>query len=147
MIKIIQGNIFDSDMQVIVNPCNCLGVCGKGLALEFKKRYPKYYKVYREICLREQLDTGKLFLYKNNNPWILSFPTKKHWRNPSKIEYIESGLDYFNQRYKDWEVGSIAFSALGCQNGGLSWDRVRPIMINKLGNLDIEIELYVPLEG
>lgn len=146
MIKVINnGNIFDSKMQTITCTINTVGVMGRGIALEFKRRYPNYYKGYRKHCEQGLVTTGKIYLHKKTNPWILSFPTKEHWKNPSKIEWIEQGLDYLADNYKRMGIESLALPALGCANGGLDWEIIRILIIKKLENLPIEIELYAPI--
>lgn len=143
-IKYVKGDIFEADTQTIVNTVNCVGVMGKGLALEFKKRYPKMYEEYRKEYEKGRLDIGRLHLYKDNsNHWILNFPTKKHWRQKSRLEYIRKGLETFAEKYRDWGIKSIAFPQLGCQLGGLNWKDVKPIMEHYLKNLpDLSAVIY-----
>jgi O-acetyl-ADP-ribose deacetylase (regulator of RNase III) len=132
------GNIFDSKMQIIVNPVNCVGVMGKSLALGFKNRYPKMFKDYFKRCCNKELKIGRPYLFEN----ILNFPTKKHWKDNSKIEDIELGLEYFVNNYSKMNIKSIAFPMLGCGLGGLKWANVKESMEKYLGKLDIEIEIY-----
>ena len=135
-IKYVEGDIFKANTQTIVNTVNCVGVMGKGLALKFKKRYPKMYEQYRREYEEGRLDIGKLHLYKNNaDQWILNFPTKRHWRQKSRAEYIRKGLETFVENYRDWGIKSIAFPQLGCQLGSLNWKDVKPIMEHYLKNL------------
>lgn len=139
------GNIFESKCNTIVNTVNCVGVMGKGIALEFKKLYPDMYLDYIQKCQDKILQPGKPYLYKNLvGKSILNFPTKNHWRSPSKLSYIIEGLDWFIENYEKLDIQSIAFPPLGCGNGGLTWDIVGPIMYQKLCNLPIEIEIYAP---
>ena len=119
MITLVKGDIFDSDAQTIVNTVNCVGVMGKGIALQYKNKYPDMFIKYRDICNRNLLDVGKLWLYKDMDKWILNFPTKKHWKDPSEIEYLELGLQKFVDTYKEKGITSIAFPLLGANNGGL----------------------------
>ena len=142
MIEYIEGDIFSSPAQVIVNTINTVGVMGKGLALAFKQRYPKMFTCYRTACGKRQLKAGKLMLWYAPDHWILLFPTKEHWRNPSKLEYIESGLIKFVNTYADKNITSIAFPRLGCGNGELNWDDVRPMMERYLKPLPIDIYIY-----
>lgn len=130
MIEYVEGDIFNSPAQVIVNTVNTVGVMGKGLALSFKKRYPEMFASYRSACEKRQLKTGKLMLWYAPDHWILLFPTKENWRNPSKLEYIENGLIKFVNTYAEKNITSIAFPKLGCGNGELNWDDVRPLMEN-----------------
>ena len=143
--KILIGNIFDSTKQTLVNTVNCVGVMGKGVALEFKKRYPAMYSEYVSLCEQKKLKPGKPYLYSDlTGTSILMFPTKDHWRSPSKMDYITDGLDWFAEHYKDLGIQSISFPPLGCGNGGLTWEMVGPIMYNKLKDLPIDIEIYAP---
>ncbi len=143
MITYVQGNIFQSPAQVLVNTVNTVGVMGKGIALEFKKLYPEMFKEYQLRCETGQLVIGKLFLYKTINKWILNFPTKRHWRHPSRLEYIEQGLKSFASNYNQLNIHSIAFPALGCGNGELNFGRqVQPLMEKHLKNLLIDIFIY-----
>jgi len=138
-----KGDIFDSQAQVIVNTVNCKGVMGKGLALSFKQRYPAMFPAYQQECKTGKLRIGRPTLYKESTPWILNFPTKDHWRPPSKMEYIEKGLAYFIAHHKEAGIRSIAFPKLGAQNGKLSWDDVGPVMAKYLGPLDIDVYIYI----
>jgi O-acetyl-ADP-ribose deacetylase (regulator of RNase III) len=142
-IQYLKGSIFDSTAQVIVNTVNCKGVMGKGLALAFKQRYPEMFLVYQQECKTGKLRIGRPILYKASNPWILNFPTKDHWRPPSKIEYLEKGLEYFIKNYKKAGIKSIAFPKLGAQNGKLSWDDVGPLMAKYLSQIDIDVYIYI----
>jgi len=139
----VKGDIFESKALVIVNTVNCKGVMGKGLALAFKQRYPEMFLVYQEECKTGKIRIGRPSLYKESTPWILNFPTKDNWKANSKIEYLEKGLEYFIANYKKVGIKSIAFPKLGAQNGKLSWDDVGPLMAKYLGNLDIDIYIYI----
>ena len=136
-------NIFDSQCQTIVNTVNCVGVMGKGLALEMKKRYPNMFDKYKDYCDKGLIDIGKLWLYKHSDDkWILNFPTKKHWKNNSEYEYIEEGMKKFVETYQEKGITTIAFPMLGCNNGGLEKDVVIQIMTKyliKCNNLIVEI--------
>ena len=145
MITIKIGNIFDSRQQVLVNTVNCVGVMGKGIAQIFKKNYPLMFEQYKEMCDHKQIVCGTLYpYYENGEVKILNFPTKQHWRSPSKLEYVTSGLDWFIAHYKELEIQSIAFPPLGCGNGDLDWATVGPIMYQKLKVLPIDVEIYAP---
>lgn len=139
------GDIFSSSAQTIVNTINCAGVMGKGIALEFKKRYPEMFKEYTQLCKLGKVQPGKPYFYQDLlGTSILNFPTKDHWRSPSKLSYIISGLNWFISNYQTYGVTSVAFPPLGCGNGGLSWDVIGPIMYSKLKDLPIDIEIYAP---
>jgi O-acetyl-ADP-ribose deacetylase (regulator of RNase III)/uncharacterized protein YwgA len=145
MLKVIVGDIFESKMSVLVNTVNCVGVMGKGIAKTYKNKYPQMFNEYKCQCLNKEIHTGQLYpYYEDGKVKILNFPTKDHWRSPSKIEYIITGLDWFIDHYKALDITSIAFPPLGCGNGGLDWDIVGPIMYQKLKNLSIDIEIYAP---
>lgn len=143
-IEIVKGNIFNTKAQTIVNTINCVGVMGKGIALVYKLRYPKMFDLYSEYCKSKLIGIGKLWLYKNDDdaPWVLNFPTKFHWKYPSKIEYIEKGLQKFVETYKEKGITSIAFPMLGTYNGGLGKTEVLSLMKKYLSQCDIPIEIY-----
>jgi O-acetyl-ADP-ribose deacetylase (regulator of RNase III) len=144
-IEYVKGDIFCSPAQTIVNTVNSKGVMGKGLALQFKKRYPAMYEEYKKACEQGKLRVGVLLPpYKvNERRWILNFPTKNDWRFKSSLKYIESGLICFIEKYKEWGITSIAFPRLGCQFGGLSWKDVKPLMARYLENLpDLKVSVY-----
>ncbi len=143
MLKYIEGDLFSSPAQVLVNTVNTVGVMGKGIALEFKKRYPEMFVQYKEQCDKHKLIIGKLMLWYEPDHWLLQFPTKEHWRNPSKIEYIEKGLMAFVRKYADYNISSIAFPKLGCGNGELNWDDVKILMEKYLKNLPIDVYVYL----
>lgn len=142
MITYLEGDIFNSPAQVIVNTVNTVGVMGKGIALSFKNKYPEMFQAYKRVCEKKLLKTGKLMLYYAPDHWILLFPTKEHWRRPSKLEYIESGLVKFVESYAEKNITSIAFPRLGCGNGELNWEDVRPLMEKYLNPLPIDIYIY-----
>lgn len=143
MIMYVTGNLFQSPAQVLVNTVNTVGAMGKGVALQFRQLYPEMYREYRELCERGEIRIGRLWLYKSENKWILNFPTKKHWRNPSRVEYIEKGLLEFRNKYREWNIHTIAFPPLGCGNGRLDFEtQVQPLMEKYLRNLPIDVFIY-----
>lgn len=137
-------NIFDTQCQTIVNTVNCVGVMGKGIALEMKNRYPDMFEKYKTFCDNKLIDIGKLWLYKNqDDKWILNFPTKTHWQYQSEYDYIEKGMQKFIETYKDKNIKSIAFPMLGCSNGGLNEEKVLEIMMKYFSKCDeLIIEIY-----
>jgi O-acetyl-ADP-ribose deacetylase (regulator of RNase III) len=149
-VEYLEGDILKAKTQVVVNTVNCEGVMGKGLALQFKKNFPEMFKEYKQKCKEGKITIGKLHLYKNPfSYWILNFPTKDQWRQNSKLEYLEKGLIEFKNKYQEQGVTSIAFPRLGCQQGGLDWVYVKPLMEKYLGNLPglkVEIFSYKPIE-
>jgi len=143
MIHYIKGNLFTSNAKVLVNTVNTVGVMGKGIAADFKKIYPKMFEEYKRLCDNKELDIGKLYLYKTSNKWILNFPTKKHWRNPSTIEYIEKGLQALVKEATHLQLSDIAMPKLGCGNGGLDWEtEVKPIVEKYLKKAPINVSIY-----
>lgn len=139
------GDIFETKCSTIVNTINCVGVMGKGIALEFKKRYPDMFMDYVKRCNMNEVRTGEPYVYENADGFkILNFPTKDHWRSPSRLSYVIDGLNWFVENYEKYNINSIAFPPLGCGNGGLTWDVVGPIMFQKLLDLPIEVEIYAP---
>ena len=139
------GDIFDSECSTIVNTVNCVGVMGKGIALEFKKKYPEMYLDYVKKCNAGLVKTGEPYIYENDDGLkILNFPTKDHWRSPSRLSFVVEGLEWFVKNYEKYQIDSIAFPPLGCGNGGLTWDVVGPIMYQKLSGLPISIEIFAP---
>ncbi|WP_461243399.1 macro domain-containing protein [Secundilactobacillus muriivasis] len=144
MLIYVKTNLFDSSAQVIVNTVNTVGVMGKGIALQFKKLYPEMFKEYQHYCETGELTVGKLWLYKSSNKWILNFPTKKNWRNKSKVEYIEAGLKKFVDSYQERNIESISFPQLGTGNGGLDWEQVvKPLMEKYLRHLPIPVYVHL----
>lgn len=146
MITYLTDSIFNSPAKVLTNPVNTVGVMGKGLALEFKTRYPDMFKKYKRLCDTRQLTIGRLYYYESANtlPDVINFPTKQDWRRPSKLEYIEKGLYAFVERYDcDWDITSIAFPKLGCGYGNLEWSDVKPVMEHYLAELPIEVYIHV----
>lgn len=118
MITYVEGDLFTSPAQVIVNAVNTDGVMGKGIALEYKKRYPKMFDQYRMYCDKNQLEIGKLMIWHASDYWVLLFPTKKHWRNPSKLEYIEKGLIKFVNTYAENILFRLHSQGLGVETEG-----------------------------
>ena len=137
------GNLLRDDAQALVNTVNTVGVMGKGLALQFKRAFPGNYQAYVQACADHRVRPGKIFATSlDGDRWILNFPTKRHWRQPSRLEDIRSGLDDLVRVLVELEITSVAVPPLGCGNGGLDWDVVRPVIVERLGGLDVEVRLY-----
>ncbi len=143
MIKFIKGDIFESECEAIVNTVNCYGKMGKGLALEFKNRYPEMFLVYKRACDEGRVKVGKMHIWKN----IINFPTKDHWRNPSKMEYITSGLQDLVEVIKEKGVKSIAIPPLGCGLGGLNFYLVKKQIeeVHEIHWKEISVVVYEPI--
>ncbi|MGY5732404.1 type II toxin-antitoxin system antitoxin DNA ADP-ribosyl glycohydrolase DarG [Vibrio chemaguriensis] len=149
MIKFTSGNILKDSSEAIVNTVNCVGVMGKGLALQFKKAFPDNFKLYKSACDRKEIKIGKVFITESgdmfNKKFIVNFPTKDHWRGKSKYEYIESGLDDLVTKIREYGIKSIAIPPLGAGLGGLDWTKVKSMIIDKLSPLvDVEVFIYEP---
>lgn len=147
MIQYIEGTVFNTPAKTIVNTVNCKGVMGAGLALEFKLRYPLMYEDYVTKCNENKLMIGRPSLFKiNENLLVLNFPTKNHWKDPSKLQYIEAGLAYFRENYHRVDIKAIAFPKLGTSNGGLDWKDVKVLMEKYLKDLDIDIYICLDMK-
>src|SRR5260221_7780621 len=145
MFKALIGDLFESRAQTLVNTVNRVGVMGKGVALEFKKRFPANFHDYEARCQRKLVRMGEPYPFQDpSGRLIVNFPTKDHWRSPTRLSDVEKGLDYFVRHYSEWGIQSAAFPPLGCGNGGLEWAEVGPLMYRKLRQLPIEIEVYAP---
>ena len=144
MITYVVTDLLQSPARVLVNAVNTVGVMGKGIAKDFKQIYPEMFKEYQLLCERKQFNIGQLWLYKTPYKWVLNFPTKQHWKHPSKIEYIEEGLKKFVKTYSEKGLTSISFPLLGCGNGGLDWEtQVKPLMEQYLSKLPIDIFIHL----
>ncbi len=142
MITYLETSVFESPAQTLVNTVNTEGVMGKGIAKEFKGRYPVMYREYRSLCDNHQLQIGQLHLWRGDKRWVLNFPTKSTWRQPSKIEYIKAGLAKFVDSYERLGINSISFPPLGCGNGNLDWADVRPVMESYLSRINIPVYIH-----
>lgn len=145
MITFVRGNLFSSPAQVLTNTVNCVGVMGKGVALEFKTKFPDLFIDYAKRCQNGDVRPGLPYLWDNGRTQVLNFPTKRDWREPSRLEDIEAGLKYLATHYQEMEIQSIAMPALGCGNGGLKWEAVRPLIEKYLAPIrDLEVFVYEP---
>ncbi len=141
-VKIITGNIFTTNCKVIVNTVNCVGVMGAGIALECRLRYPEMNDKYIKLCNESKINIGMLWIYKSPEKWVLNFPTKKHWKYPSKEEYLHAGLKKFCDTYKERGIESIAFPLLGADKGGINHEESLGIMKSYLDEIDLYVEIY-----
>ena len=144
MITYVIGDLFHSPAKVLVNTVNVVGVMGKGIAKDFKTIFPEMFQEYQRLCEQKKIEIGKLSLWRGSHKWVLNFPTKQDWRQPSKPEYIEAGLQAFAAGYTRHAFSSIAFPQLGCGHGDLNWEgQVQPLMEKYLGKLPIEIFIHL----
>lgn len=144
-VKVTIGNLFEANVDAYINTVNCVGVMGKGVALEFKKRYPVMFDEYKHKCARKEVMLGKPYIWKSiTPPHVINFPTKDHWRYPSSLNAIEAGLEYLLCEYKNWGITSIASPPLGCGQGQLDWRMVGPILFQGFSRLEIPIILFAP---
>lgn len=150
MLRFTTGNLLDADVDALVNAVNTVGVMGKGIALMFKVRFPANFKAYEAACKRKAVEVGRMFVTEpagvGEPRWIVNFPTKQHWRSPSKIEWVEAGLRDLRRVIAENGIRSIAVPALGSGNGGLDWPQVRPMVEAALGDLpDVDVLVYEPM--
>lgn len=141
--KEVSGNIFNTKAMAVVNTVNCVGAMGKGIALDFKLRFPEMFKEYQRICFQHLLKPGQILPYKKTSPIILNFAIKDDWKEPSKIEWIEETLKKFVDNYKKLGITSVAFPWMGAMNGGLPIEVIKELTRKYLSSLDdIDIEVY-----
>jgi len=148
MITYKTGNILDARVAALVNTVNTVGVMGKGIALQFKHAFPENFKAYADAVNRKQIRTGEVQVVPvsslNGVQYIINFPTKNHWRYPSKPEWITAGLRNLRKKIEDYQIESIAIPPLGCGNGGLDWSVVKAEIESALQGLPVEIQVYEP---
>jgi O-acetyl-ADP-ribose deacetylase (regulator of RNase III) len=143
-LQYVQGDLFTASVQAIVIPVNCRGVAGKGLALQCKQRYPRWFLDYQEFCRDRLIWPGHPGLHWSSYaPWIIDFPTKDDWRLPASLFYIETGLLSLFSLCYDYRVASLALPKLGCGAGGLSWEQVQPLIETYLSQLPVPVFVYV----
>lgn len=150
MIRYVEGDILESQAEALVNTVNCVGIMGRGIALEFKEAFPENFKAYAAACKREEVQPGRMFVYETGEltgpRYIINFPTKVHWRGKSHIEYIESGLEALVAEVRKRDIRSIAIPPLGTGLGGLAWTEVRPLIDRAMAELpDVDVEVYEPV--
>ena len=147
MIHFVRGDIFDRSVQAVVNPVNCVGVMGRGLALQFRHRYPEAFLAYRNACAQSLVRPGRMFMFdtRGDNPrWIVHFPTKRHWRDRSVVGDIEAGLRNLAATVERHGIRSIAVPAVGCGLGGLQWRAVRPLVVACLTDITATVMVLEP---
>lgn len=151
MIRYTKGDLLKSSAQALVNTVNTVGVMGKGIALQFKNAYPENFKVYHKVCSEGKLTVGQMLVTETrdlfgHNKYIINFPTKTTWRKPSEYIYIQQGLVALRQEIISRSITSIAIPPLGSKNGGLDWERVRPMIEDALSDLSCDIIIYEPTD-
>ncbi|GAA1864812.1 macro domain-containing protein [Actinomadura bangladeshensis] len=142
------GDLLQDDAQALINPVNTAGVMGKGLALQFKRAFPTNFTAYAEACADGRLRPGKVLAVQiDAGRWVVNVPTKRHWRSPSRLDDIETGLNDLARTLTELDFASVAVPPLGCGHGGLAWSAVHPLITERLGPLDLEVRLYLPDDG
>jgi O-acetyl-ADP-ribose deacetylase (regulator of RNase III) len=149
MITHTQGDLLRDTSEAVVNTVNCVGVMGRGVALQFRNAHPQNFKAYEKACQRKEIHPGRMFVFETGeltNPhYIINFPTKRHWRGKSRMEDIESGLEALVAVLKEKKIRSVAIPPLGCGLGGLKWEEVRPRIEAALATLEgVEVFIYGP---
>ncbi|SIS99254.1 type II toxin-antitoxin system antitoxin DNA ADP-ribosyl glycohydrolase DarG [Insolitispirillum peregrinum] len=150
MIQYVQGNLLDTQAEALVNTVNTVGVMGKGIALMFKERFPENFRLYASACKSGGVQVGKMFITEVNElggpRWIFNFPTKQHWRTPSRMEWIVNGLQDLRAALIEKNIKSVAIPPLGAGNGGLRWEEVRPAIESALGDMPLDIMVFEPTQ-
>ena len=150
MIEYKNGDILREDVEAIVNTVNCVGIMGRGLALQFKNKFPQNFKEYQLACTNKEVQLGKMFVHQTgqliNPKYIINFPTKGHWKQNSKIEDISNGLDDLITIIEKYSIKSIAIPPLGSGLGGLDWKMIKKLIEEKLKNINCTVILFEPLE-
>ena len=149
MMRYTTGNLLEADAEALVNTVNCVGVMGKGIALQFKQAFPENYEHYRQACERGEVRPGRMFVFETGRlmgpKFIINFPTKQHWKGKSKVEDVDAGLDALAEVIRSHRIRRVAVPPLGCGNGGLDWGVVRRLIQNKLKGLEgVEVFVYEP---
>jgi O-acetyl-ADP-ribose deacetylase (regulator of RNase III) len=149
MLRYTQGNLLEAPAEALVNTVNEVGVLGKGIALQFRETFPDSARAYEEACKREEVKVGRVLLTETNDltghRWIIHFPTKKHWRNPSRMEWIHEGLRDLVRVVRAKGIRSLALPPLGCGSGGLEWTQVRREIEGAFAELpNVDVLVYEP---
>jgi O-acetyl-ADP-ribose deacetylase (regulator of RNase III) len=149
MIKLTQGDILKARTDALVNTVNCVGVMGRGVALQFRKAFPDNFQAYKQVCDRKQLHPGQVFVYDLGRleppRYVINFPTKRHWKGKSKLADIQAGLEALVREIQDRGIRSVAVPPLGCGLGGLDWRVVRPMIEKAFASLpEVHVEVYEP---
>jgi O-acetyl-ADP-ribose deacetylase (regulator of RNase III) len=148
-IRFVRGNLLEADVEALVNAVNTVGVMGKGIALMFKDAFPENFDEYAQACKEDRVRVGEMFVTERRAAtgprWILNFPTKKHWRNPSEMEWVSAGLADLRRLLVEKGIRSVAVPPLGTGLGGLSWPAVKAAITSALGDLEgVDVLVYQP---
>ena len=150
MLRFSSGDLLTAQAEALVNAVNCVGVMGKGIALEFKRAYPEMFLEYQRAASAGQIVPGRMHVFRTHTPtlpwFIINFPTKRHWRSKSQMKDIESGLKALIEVIRNESIRSVAVPPLGCGHGGLDWNEVRECIKQAFGELpeDVEVQLFEP---
>lgn len=149
MVKLVKGNLLEADVDALVNTVNTVGIMGKGVALQFKQAFPENYKLYKRAVDAGEVTPGRMFVFRTGRlhpQYIINFPTKRHWRGRSRLEDIQAGLVDLIRVVCEENIRTLAMPPLGCGNGGLDWDIVRPLIESTMSALpDVQVLLYEPI--
>lgn len=150
MIRLVRGDLLETDAEALVNPVNTVGVMGRGLARQFKEAFPDNFRAYAAACKAGDVVPGKMFIFATERAveprFIVNFPTKRHWRSKSRLEDIEAGLAALVDDVDRLGIRSLAIPPLGCGLGGLAWDRVRPLIESSFADCaDVDVQIFAPL--
>ncbi|XVU24052.1 macro domain-containing protein [Actinoplanes sp. CA-054009] len=147
MIEAGRGDLLAADVGALVNAVNTVGVMGKGIALQFKRTFPANYRAYRAACERGEVRVGHVWVFAEDGRHIVNFPTKRHWRDKSRLDDIEAGLDSLVSEVRDRGLTSLAIPALGCGAGGLAWTDVRPLIEQACARMpEVRTVVFAPPE-
>jgi O-acetyl-ADP-ribose deacetylase (regulator of RNase III) len=149
MIRYTNGNLLEADAEALVNTVNTVGVMGKGIALMFRERFPDIFKAYKTACERKEIETGRMFVTPTGElqgpRYVIHFPTKRHWRPPSRLEWVDTGLADLRRVLIENDIKSVAIPPLGAGNGKLDWSDVRPLIEQHLGDLEnLDVLVFEP---
>jgi O-acetyl-ADP-ribose deacetylase (regulator of RNase III) len=153
MIRYTQGNLLDAEVEALVNTVNTVGIMGKGIALMFKEAFPENFRLYAAACKRGEVQIGRMFVTERpplagsslGPRWIINFPTKRHWRDRTRPEWVQAGLADLTRLLQEKAIRSVALPPLGCGNGGLEWSAVRPLIEQALADFpSVEVLVYEP---
>ncbi|MFG6147444.1 type II toxin-antitoxin system antitoxin DNA ADP-ribosyl glycohydrolase DarG [Halobacillus sp. B23F22_1] len=148
MIRFKNGNLLEDSSEALINTVNTVGVMGKGIALQFKQAYPEVFHEYKKACNNGEVQVGKMHVVPTNKlvgpKYVINFPTKQHWKEKSKMNYITEGLRDLKHVIEELDIQSIALPPLGCGNGGLNWDDIKPLIEETFTNSSFEVHVYEP---